>query len=214
MPLDRYRARRQFRVGVVAEQRAARNGAPERGALGCYLVVRPSAVEVRECAVVDGRDRASPCSEETGSSAPCPLYRAAIKADCLSNWPEISVICAPGSYSHILGLQAAARTGSPAVLPRSAARGSESRSGLRACGKAWAAVTRGEARHGRGVASVERAPAAQFARYGSGSTGCEPLRSSKRSCGWATGPVLPALPITCPRRTSSPAFTSIWSAWA
>jgi hypothetical protein len=56
--------------------------------------------------------------------------------------------------------------------------------------------------------------AAYFSRCGIGSTGLAPWRSSKCSCGWSTVPVLPALAITWPRRTTSSRLTSTWSAWA
>ena len=46
-------------------------------------------------------------------------------------------------------------------------------------------------------------------RYCVGSTGVEPLRISKCSCGAVTLPVWPALAITCPRFTVSPRFTII-----
>ena len=45
-------------------------------------------------------------------------------------------------------------------------------------------------------------------RYCAGSTGVEPLRISKCSCGAVTLPVWPDLAITCPRFTSSPRLTS------
>ena len=48
-----------------------------------------------------------------------------------------------------------------------------------------------------------------FSMCGSGSTGLAPWRSSKCSCGWSTVPVLPALAITWPRRTTSSRLTRI-----
>src|SRR5262249_49458874 len=44
-----------------------------------------------------------------------------------------------------------------------------------------------------------------------GSTGREPLRSSKCTCGWLTEPVAPALAMIWPRRTLSPRLTRISS---
>jgi hypothetical protein len=53
-----------------------------------------------------------------------------------------------------------------------------------------------------------------FSMCGSGSTGLEPCRNSKCTCGWSTVPVLPALAMICPRLTTSSRFTSICSLWA
>ena len=47
-----------------------------------------------------------------------------------------------------------------------------------------------------------------------GSTGVEPLRISKCSCGEVTLPVCPACAITCPRLTVSPRLTRSSLAWA
>src|SRR5262252_9854601 len=46
-------------------------------------------------------------------------------------------------------------------------------------------------------------------RYWAGSTGEEPLRISKCSCGDDTVPVWPDLAMTCPRRTASLRLTRI-----
>ena len=51
-------------------------------------------------------------------------------------------------------------------------------------------------------------------RCGIGSTGVEPLRSSKWSCGEETLPVWPELAIVWPRATVSPRFTFRSPLWA
>ena len=60
-----------------------------------------------------------------------------------------------------------------------------------------------------GLTPHDRQVLPPLSRNGAGSTGVEPLRISKCSCGAATLPVCPALAMICPRFTGSSRFTMI-----